>query len=185
MSLKKFFLIITSVIAVSILPSASYADIYLRNDKSATQETKEQSQPAQTDEEKAPTPIGVIHAREIAKNCLEDQWESPPCLQAISNNNLVMLSNFGATLQEAGKTRAAEDVKQKCAASTAAARKTFPAKAMRSAFVECANFIPIIAGQTSLAPDQSLFQLMAISIQCLDKAPVCSHIERGLKSYNP
>ncbi|MBU0859509.1 MAG: hypothetical protein KJ667_06205 [Alphaproteobacteria bacterium] len=109
------------------------------------------------------------------------QWESAHCLKAVSQSNMVMVSNYGAALQESGKKQAAEQLKQHCAASTAGTEGDYPAYAMKSAFTECANTIGDLAGQTNLKPDLSHYQLLVGATMCLDGAAECAPIEKTLR----
>ncbi len=96
------------------------------------------------------------------------KWESPECLSVISSSNLAMASNFGAALKDKGLEADAEQVKQHCAASTAAQKQAFPAYAMKSAFIECANLVADITQKTGVQPDLSQYQLMVGATMCLD-----------------
>lgn len=136
-------------------------------------------------EDNTPSQAAFDNARNVASYCLDGKWETPDCLKAVSQNNLTMAANYSAALNEVGKNGAAEVIKQKCAASTAATREEVPAYAMKSAFLECVNTIPEIANGTGVLPDQSQFQLLVAAIQCLDKAKSCAMIEQGLSAYKP
>ena len=122
-------------------------------------------------------------ARKVARNCIGGNWEKQACLKAVSENNLVMASNYAASLKEANKVKHSEIIKEKCAASTAATRGEYPAAAMRSAYVECVNIIVDTASATGMLPDQSQYQLLVSAVQCLDKAPACSAIQQALAKY--
>ena len=111
------------------------------------------------------------------------QWESAYCLKAVSQSNMVMVSNYGGALQEGGKAQAAEQIKQHCAASTAGTESDYPAYAMKSAFIECANTISTVAEQTGMTPDLSHYQLLVGATLCLDKAPGCANIEQTLRRH--
>lgn len=111
------------------------------------------------------------------------QWESASCLKAVSQSNLVMVSNYGGALQESGKAQAAEQIKQHCAASTAGTEGDYPAYAMKSAFIECANTISTVSEQTGMTPDLSHYQLLVGATMCLDKAAGCANIEQTLRQH--
>jgi len=123
------------------------------------------------------------NAKRVANACVPGGWKTQKCLKTLSENNLVMASNYGAALQKSGKRSQAEQIKQKCAASTAASRGEFPADAMRSAFVECVNKIPEVAQSTQILPDESQFQLLVAAIQCLDGQSSCAMIEKLMMKY--
>ncbi len=110
-------------------------------------------------------------------------WESPACLTAVSESNYVLVSNYGALLQQARLEAQAESLKQNCAASTAHREKAYPSAAMRSAFVTCANHISDIVDQTRVSPDTDHFQLLVAPVMCMDKDKSCAQIEAGLKKY--
>jgi len=179
------YLSITSILIV-IAVSAS-AQIYLRKDnqnQSPAVTAPPQAQPApKTQQEDAPSQNALMNARDVANKCLNSQWESQPCLKAVSQNNLIMASEYANALDQAGRSQEAEFIKETCAASTAASKEEFPAYAMRSAFVECVNSIPSAANATGILPDQSQFQLLVAAIQCLDKTEACPAIEQSLAQY--
>ena len=121
-------------------------------------------------------------AQSIAAVC-PGAWESPACLTAVSQSNFTLVSNYGAVLQKAKREAQAETLKQHCAASTAHREQAFPAAAMRSAFVECANTISDLADQTKISPDLDHFQMLVAPVMCMDKSKSCAQIEGGLKQY--
>lgn len=125
---------------------------------------------------------GLAAARLVGAHC-PGQWESASCLRAVSQSNLTMVSNYGEVLHNARKAQAAEQIKQNCAASTAATEGDYPAYAMKSAFIECANAITTISEQTGTAPDLSQFQLLVGATMCLDKGAGCAQIEAGLRQH--
>ncbi|MFK7839018.1 MAG: hypothetical protein AB8B83_01700 [Bdellovibrionales bacterium] len=186
----KYISMITIVVFVS---AAANAQIYLRKDNqpskpgiTATKPSPQTNQaPSQrpAPKEVEPSRAALENARAIANVCLNGKWQSQPCLSAVSQSNLVMASNYAAALSENKMEQNAEAIKQQCAASTAATRDSFPANAMRSAYVECVNAIVQQSQETGLVPDQSQFQLLVSAVQCLDLAPTCNEIERGLSAY--
>lgn len=121
-------------------------------------------------------------ARAIASVC-PGAWESPACLTAVSQSNYTLVSNYGAVLQQAKLNAQAETLKQKCAASTAHREQAFPAAAMRSAFVACANGISDLVDQTSISPDVDHYQMLVAPVLCLDKDKSCASLEAGLRQY--
>lgn len=121
-------------------------------------------------------------AANIANVC-PGAWDSPACLTAVSESNFVMVSNYGAVLQQAKLEAQAESLKQNCAASTAHREQAFPAAAMRSAFVACANHISDLVDQTKVSPDTDHFQLLVAPVLCMDKNKSCAQIEAGLLQY--
>jgi hypothetical protein len=120
--------------------------------------------------------------RTIANAC-PGHWDSAGCLSAVSSANLVMAANYAADLKEKGRPGEAEQVKEHCAASTAAREKSFPAYAMKSAFIECANLITDVAEKTGIKPDPTAFQLLIAPTLCLDNDPRCGTITEQLKRF--
>lgn len=175
----KYLSIVSILIVIAVSASAQ---IYLRKDNEPqAQVPQQQAQPAPKEE--APSQNALNNARSVANTCLGGQWEKQACLKAVSQNNLIMASEYAGALKEAGKAQEAEFIKETCAASTAAAQEEFPAYAMRSAFTECVNAIPSAANATGILPDQSQFQLLVAAIQCLDKGEACTAIEQSLARY--
>ncbi len=121
-------------------------------------------------------------ATQIASACI-GSWNSQNCLQAVSQSNLALASEYGSALQQSGKETEAESIKQHCAASTAATQGEFPAYAFKSAFTECANTMSDVYDQTKLAPDSTRFQVLLGAIWCLDGDPQCANVENGLKPH--
>lgn len=126
--------------------------------------------------------VSLTHAKALAAVC-PGNWESPACLTAVSESNMVLVSNYGALLQHKKLTAAAETLKQKCAASTAHREEAFPAYAMNSAFIECVNIISDLADQTHVLPDQSHYQLLLLPALCLSKDQRCDPMEKSLTQY--
>lgn len=126
--------------------------------------------------------IAVKFAQQVARTCT-GAWTKPDCLTILSHSNYMMLANYGAVLQESNQMAAAENLKQHCAAATAHREEAFPAYAMRSAFVECANTISDIVDQTGVLPNQDLYQLLLLPVYCLDGHATCPMIEMSLKRY--
>lgn len=122
------------------------------------------------------------HASTIAKACV-GKWAEQPCLAALAGANMTLAADYGSALDKAGSKAAAEDVKQHCAASTAAMQETVPAYAMRSAMTECANAISDVSTQTGTLPDQSLYQLMTVGVWCLSNDPRCAASAEQLQKY--
>ncbi|MDB5490233.1 MAG: hypothetical protein JWO78_82 [Micavibrio sp.] len=110
------------------------------------------------------------------------KWDSAECLSVLSTSNLAMASNFGAALKNKGLETDAEQVKQHCAASTAAQKQAYPGYAMKSAFIECANLIADITQKTGVQPDLSQYQLMVGATMCLDNDIRCAGIAEQLKT---
>ncbi|QQG36903.1 MAG: hypothetical protein HYS17_03785 [Micavibrio aeruginosavorus] len=127
-------------------------------------------------------PLVVQKTREVAAAC-PGAWETPACLRVLSQSNYLMLANYGAALQQQKHEVAAEQLKQHCAASTAHREQAFPAYAMRSAFVECANTISDIVDTTGLMPNQDLYRLLLLPVYCLDGHITCPVIEKTLRQF--
>lgn len=124
----------------------------------------------------------LASARAIAAAC-PGAWESPACLTVISQSNYVMLSNYGAALKNQKLEGPAETLKEHCSASTAHREEAFPAYAMKSAFVECANTISDLVDQIKVTPDLDHYQLLLVPVLCLNKDKSCPGLEKGLKQY--
>ena len=137
---------------------------------------------AQTTAQNSPSETSLIYARLIANSC-PGQWETPACLSAVSKSNLALAANYGGALQEKNLNDAAEKIKQHCAASTAASDQEFPAYAMKSAFIECANAMSDVSDETKITPDLSHYQLLIGATMCLGKDPGCAEITRTLQQY--
>ena len=121
------------------------------------------------------------HARNVAQKCI-NSWESDNCLTATSEAAMVLISQYGAKLQNANFDEQKEKLKQECAASTAASQKSgFPAYAMKSAYTTCANTIYDIQVNTSIGPDADYYQLLVGTILCMNGNVQCGEIENGLK----
>ena len=129
-----------------------------------------------------PSATARQHASQIASSC-PGQWDGQICLKAVSEATMVMASTYGEVLQEQKHDASAENLKQHCAAATAASQGVYPAEAMRSAFTECANTMSDISNDTQIMPDPSLYQLLVGAVLCLDKDKTCANVESGLKQY--
>lgn len=122
--------------------------------------------------------VATHHAKQVANHCVS-QWEAQSCLSILSHSALILASNYASDLQD--HEQQTEDLKQHCAAATAATKGEYPAYAMTSAYTECANIMTDIAEQTGIAPDPSHYQLLIGSILCLNKSTHCPQIETALK----
>lgn len=125
------------------------------------------------------SPQVMAHAKKIASVCPKS-WEKQNCLAAVSESNLTLAANYAQTLDNAGKSKHLEPLKQICAASTAATKGKYPAEALLSAFTECANGIYGIYQKSGVQPDQSNYQLLVGAILCLNKDPQCDLLEQSL-----
>ncbi len=131
----------------------------------------------------AASEIGVTYAARVARACLDGRWESAGCLKQVSESVLVMVSNYGGALKDKMKVAQADKVKEHCAAATAASKQDYPAYAMRSAFVECANALSDVAGAAGMMPDLTQYQILIGAVQCLDKGTACVAVEQGLARF--
>lgn len=163
---------ILSVLAIALF-SITYSNGQAANAQYVKREQK-QALPSDTSKE---------YASRVAANCLGGKWEEQPCLKSVSENNLVMAANYGAKLQKSNKNADAEKLKQHCAAATAASKGEYPAYAMRSAFVECANMIYDIKEASAISPDLSQYQILVGAVQCLDGSAACKVFEMGMQRY--
>ena len=118
----------------------------------------------------------------VTRSCIS-KWDKPACLKSISQSTLSMASEYHDALTAAGKATEAENLKQHCAAATAATQQDFPAYAMKSAFTECANIISDIVEQTQMMPDANRYQLLYGSVSCMSADASCPAIESGLSAY--
>lgn len=121
-------------------------------------------------------------AAQIANACIGN-WDSQDCLKVISESNMVLVSEYGSMLLKTNRATEAENLKQHCAASTAATQGTYPAYAMKSAFTECANTIYDVTTQTKTDADQNRYQVLVGATLCLDGDPRCSAVEEGFKPF--
>lgn len=122
-------------------------------------------------------------ARNIAKSCPQ-QWEDEECLRATSQAALVLVSNFGGKLDQAGQKSFMEALKEDCAASTAATQEDgIPAYAMKSAYTVCMNKIADIADKTGVVPEPSYMQLLLATVWCMEKSPQCQMMELALRKW--
>lgn len=129
-----------------------------------------------------PSATSVQFAQSVARACVSD-WAAQKCLSAVSDSSMVMLSNYGADLQNRKMNTAAETLKQHCAATTAASQQNVPPYAMRSALTECANTIADLAASTGIQPDPSHYQLLVAPLLCLGADPACAEITAQMKLY--
>lgn len=133
--------------------------------------------------EKVDNPVVEKYVNMVAAECPEN-WSSPVCLSVMSESNRVMVSNFMEELDRAGQAGAVESVKNSCAASTAAEKQIFPADAMKSAFIECANIISDTAATTRLAPDLAHYELLTAAVLCMSNDRRCVGITKKLMKIN-
>lgn len=122
------------------------------------------------------SPQVLAHAKQIGQTCPQ-KWETQGCLAAVSSSNKTLAVNYMRALEAKGNKPAMEQVKQTCAAATAATEGEYPAYAMQSAFTECTNSLYDISQKTGVLPDQSHYQLLVGSVLCLSKAPQCAALE--------
>lgn len=122
------------------------------------------------------------HAQKVASACIH-KWENQTCLTALSNSNMDMIINYAQSLKNNHKSSAIEDLKNVCAASTAAQDGEYPAYAMNSAFTECANGMYDLSVSTGIKPDQSHYQLIVAAVMCLSKSPQCRTLQGQLQKY--
>ncbi len=132
--------------------------------------------------QETPSADAVTYAKLMGAHC-PNAWETDACLSAVSKSNLALASNYGAKLQENKQDAAAEDIKQHCAASTAASQGSYPAYAMKSAFIECANTMSDTAAKTKIDPDLSHYQLLIGATMCLNKDAGCDSITKTLQQH--
>lgn len=128
-------------------------------------------------------PFTPAELKTLSVACTGGKWAGQPCLNAVSASNMALASMYGAALQQANQNAQAENLKQHCAASTAATQGEYPADAMRSAFTECANSIVDISGATGLNPDPTRYQALIGAVWCLTGDAKCASVEQGLLPY--
>mgnify|MGYP006293828239 CR=1 FL=1 len=123
-------------------------------------------------------------AAKISNACITN-WEDPACMAALSDNVIVLASDYASKLKDVGYGEdVLEALKQGCAAATAANTQEVPAEAMRSAMTECANLIASISEQSGIKPDQSLYQLLTYPILCYEGNSLCSVFELQLDAFS-
>ncbi len=131
------------------------------------------------------TGMGVLtYVKGVGKACVED-WATQNCMKNLSILNRDTASFYAQNLNDSGRKDAdakMEELKQHCAASTAALKVDVPAYAMRSAMTECVNTISDIVDATKVKPNVNMYQLMVGSILCLQKDAQCKFIENQLKA---
>lgn len=123
----------------------------------------------------------IGHAMSVSKVC-PGAWETQACLKAMSLSNQDLAVNYASAVKNAGHEAEIENVKQVCAASTAATEGDYPAYAMKSAFTECANGIYDISERTGVKPDPSHYQLLIGSVMCLSQAKECAGLEQQMRT---
>jgi hypothetical protein len=130
----------------------------------------------------AQSETAVKYAKAAAQYCPQN-WTSQNCLKTLSRSAFEMISGYGAHLKNQNKPKAAEYLKEQCAASTAGTKEdNIPAYAYHSAFTVCLNAIAEIHKQLGTAPDDSLYQLLAFSTLCLreQQDKTCTSFEAQL-----
>lgn len=137
---------------------------------------------AQTAPQAQVSQAAMVYAEKIANACLKN-WSAPQCLSVVSESNRVLASNYMEVLDKAGKKPAVETIKNHCAASTASEKQTFPADAMKSAFVECANTINDVSTASGTVPDLSHYELLIAAILCMDGNDKCVPITATLEQF--
>lgn len=142
------------------------------------------TRPAQAKPPMQASEDGVVFAQLLGEYCI-GKWGEPNCLKSVSQMNLTMVGSYGGGLQERGQTREAENIKQHCAASTAATEGDYPAYAMKSAFIECANAISDANERTGLQPDLTMYQLLVGAVMCIDGNAACAKMEETLRQFTP
>ena len=162
----RILLTILFCVAVSALPAAAQA---IKKPKSSA----------------AISETAMHYTKMVAVDCAAKAhlWTTNGCLRTLSESSRVMVSNYMETLDREGQTSFVELVKNSCAASTAAEQGTYPATAMKSAFIECANAISDVAEASRLAPDLAHYELLAGPILCMENDQRCREVERRLKQF--
>ena len=150
---------------------------------SEAQETPAQAAPqaAQSQEAALPKLNSVVlgHVKAVTSACVK-KWEDQACMKVLASMNVTLASTYAESLHNSNKRSYMEQLKNHCAASTAALQVSVPAYAMRSAMTECVNSMTTISQQTSVFPNPSLSQLAVSAVLCIAKNKVCSEIEQGL-----
>lgn len=158
--------------------------------------TPEQAQPATPAEEettttKAPpattqpvtlderTKVLQIHLKDMSQKCPKT-WETQACLASMAESNRTLASLYAEDLDKSGHGQYLAEIKEHCAASTAASQIEVPAYAMKSAMTECSNTIYDLTEKTQIKPPMSHYQLLITTIYCLDKDPRCQPLEETL-----
>lgn len=119
------------------------------------------------------------HVQAVTFSCLK-QWEKQTCMKTLSSLNFTLVTSYAEALRGANKKASIGQLKNGCAASTAALKISVPAYAMRSAMTECVNLMADISDKTSIHPEPSLSQLAVSAILCIGKNKACPEIEKGL-----
>lgn len=146
---------------------------------SEAQATPAQAAPSQ--EAALPKLNSVVlgHVKAVTSACVK-KWEDQACMKVLASMNVTLASIYAESLHNSDKRSYMEQLKNHCAASTAALQVSVPAYAMRSAMTECVNSMTTISQKTSVFPNPSLSQLAVSAVLCIAKNKVCSEIEQGL-----
>lgn len=120
--------------------------------------------------------------RSVASQCV-GHWEDQPCVNNISKTVLYMGTEYAARLLRNGKRDSVENLRQHCAAATAAAEQDVPSYAIISALTSCVNIIVEIRDNTNLAPDKNAYQLLVGAVLCLNNHSSCASIEEQLSRF--
>lgn len=124
------------------------------------------------------TDLAKYMAGEMAVRCFNNKWTSPKCLRMISESVLQMAGEYSARLEAKSKVKGMDDLRENCAAATAASKIAVPAYAMESALAACVNSIYKISQETGILPDADLYQLVIMPAVCLKKQGQCSELEK-------
>ena len=117
----------------------------------------------------------------LANRCV-GSWESQPCLEMLAAVSMNVTAHYAQSLKNGGHEHDMEDLKQSCAASTAAMQQDVPAYAMKSAMTECANKISDINDDTQISPNVNHYQMIVIGVMCLGEDPSCAMLEKQITS---
>jgi hypothetical protein len=108
------------------------------------------------------------------------KWETQECLSTVSKISLGMAEAYEVSLKEAGHDAFIPEMKNLCAASTAASQGEYPANAMRSAFTECANGLYDLSQKTGIKPHEQAYPFLVMAVICLSGDEQCAMLEANL-----
>lgn len=176
MAINKFLFLFVAFFCVALSQNVN-AELFNSKKKQETPVTP----PVVSEEKIDISAVTANHMVNMAKYCVGN-WENEACIKELSSLSMDTTTNYAEALDAGNKKSAMEDLKQNCAAATAALKISVPAYAMKSAITQCVNSIYDINNTTLIKPDLNLYQLLVGSVMCLGKDIACENIEASLLS---
>lgn len=175
--LKKSVLLTMFALLVCSMPKAASSELYNKSRSDSNN-----SQPKAKAYNNSSVELDTIvleHVNNMRSQCLGG-WEKQGCIKAMSYIAMDIATSYADSLHKAKKEDAMEDLKQHCAASTAAIKIEVPAYAQNSAITECVNIIADIHDKTLIQPNINLYQLLIGSVWCLSEDQSCTVFEQQI-----